>query len=97
MINWIGTTLNGWKGFCCCNLLYKQIFEQIHYYSVTKLPIIVKGILSAADARIAADLGCNGVFVSNHGGRQLDTAPATVQDDYFNGNIFYFLLNVLIF
>lgn len=46
--------------------------------SITNLPIIVKGILSAADARIAADLGCAGVFVSNHGGRQLDTSPATV-------------------
>lgn len=42
------------------------------------MPIIVKGILSAADAKIAADLGCDGVFVSNHGGRQLDTSPATV-------------------
>jgi len=47
-------------------------------FSVTCLPIIVKGILSAADAKIAADLGCDGVFVSNHGGRQLDTSPATV-------------------
>ncbi|XP_050432320.1 2-Hydroxyacid oxidase 1 [Adelges cooleyi] len=46
---------------------------------ITKLPIIIKGILSAADARIAADLGCNGVFVSNHGGRQLDTSPATIE------------------
>jgi len=47
--------------------------------SVTDLPIIVKGILSAADAKIAADLGCDGVFVSNHGGRQLDTSPATIE------------------
>lgn len=43
----------------------------------------MKGILSAADARIAADLGCEGVFVSNHGGRQLDTSPATVSDFVF--------------
>jgi len=50
-------------------------------FSITDLPIIVKGILSAADAKIAADLGCDGVFVSNHGGRQLDTAPATVCDE----------------
>ncbi|CAH1710748.1 unnamed protein product [Aphis gossypii] len=47
--------------------------------SITDLPIIVKGILSAADAKIAADLGCDGVFVSNHGGRQLDTSPATIE------------------
>jgi len=52
--------------------------KKIILFSITDLPIIVKGILSAADAKIAADLGCDGVFVSNHGGRQLDTAPATV-------------------
>lgn len=50
--------------------------------SFTKLPIVLKGIMSPADAIIAADLGCSGVFVSNHGGRQLDTAPATVRDNY---------------
>lgn len=42
----------------------------------------MKGILSPEDAKIAADLGCSGVFVSNHGGRQLDTAVATVRDGY---------------
>lgn len=38
----------------------------------------MKGILSVEDAKIAADLGCDGVFISNHGGRQLDSSPATV-------------------
>ncbi|APW40893.1 alpha-hydroxy-acid oxidizing enzyme [Rhodoferax koreense] len=36
--------------------------------------LIVKGILRAADARRAVDIGCDGVIVSNHGGRQLDAA-----------------------
>ncbi len=35
-------------------------------------PFCLKGVMSPADARRAADIGCNGVIVSNHGGRQLD-------------------------
>ena len=41
--------------------------------SITKLPIVVKGILSPVDARLAVEHGAGGVCVSNHGGRQLDT------------------------
>jgi len=41
-------------------------------------PVLVKGVLTAEDARRALDLGCDGVVVSNHGGRQLDGAPATI-------------------
>ncbi|KAK3670692.1 hypothetical protein LTR78_009384 [Recurvomyces mirabilis] len=44
----------------------------------TKLPIVVKGIQSAADAKLAMQLGCQGIVVSNHGGRALDNAPATI-------------------
>ena len=40
--------------------------------------LMVKGILHPDDARRAADLGCDGVIVSNHGGRQLDGAIATL-------------------
>jgi (S)-mandelate dehydrogenase len=40
--------------------------------------LLVKGILSAADAKAAVDHGVNGLVVSNHGGRQLDAAPATL-------------------
>ncbi|MGH9172376.1 MAG: alpha-hydroxy acid oxidase [Acidimicrobiales bacterium] len=39
--------------------------------------LAVKGVLTAADAKVAASLGCDAVIVSNHGGRQLDGAPAT--------------------
>ena len=42
-------------------------------------PIIVKGIQSVADARIAADLGVEAIALSNHGGRQLDGAPPPIE------------------
>jgi L-lactate dehydrogenase (cytochrome) len=40
--------------------------------------LIVKGILDADDARVAAGLGIDALVVSNHGGRQLDGAPSTI-------------------
>jgi 4-hydroxymandelate oxidase len=46
--------------------------------SITELPILVKGIVRPDDALRAADAGVAGVVVSNHGGRQLDTSPATL-------------------
>jgi 4-hydroxymandelate oxidase len=46
--------------------------------SVTRLPILLKGVLHPADARLAVDAGVDGLIVSNHGGRQLDTAPASL-------------------
>lgn len=46
--------------------------------SVTELPIVLKGILHPADARLAVEHGADGVIVSNHGGRQLDGAIATL-------------------
>ena len=39
---------------------------------VSDLPIVLKGVLNAEDARIASELGVDGLIVSNHGGRQLD-------------------------
>jgi len=42
------------------------------------VPVVVKGVLQPDDARRAADSGAAGVVVSNHGGRQLDGAPATI-------------------
>jgi 4-hydroxymandelate oxidase len=43
----------------------------------TPLPVLVKGILAPDDAVLAAEHGARGVIVSNHGGRQLDTAVAS--------------------
>jgi L-lactate dehydrogenase (cytochrome) len=42
-------------------------------------PLIIKGILDAQDAKSAADLGADGIVVSNHGGRQLDGVPSTAR------------------
>ncbi len=44
----------------------------------TRLPLVVKGVLSGGDARKAVDAGASAVIVSNHGGRQVDGAPATL-------------------
>jgi 4-hydroxymandelate oxidase len=44
----------------------------------TALPILLKGVLHPDDARIAVERGVDGLIVSNHGGRQLDTTPATL-------------------
>jgi L-lactate dehydrogenase (cytochrome) len=44
-----------------------------------KRPLVLKGILDAGDARRAADLGVDGIVVSNHGGRQLDGTPSTAR------------------
>src|SRR6185503_13573559 len=46
--------------------------------SITKLPVLVKGIVRADDAARAVAEGAAGVIVSNHGGRQLDASPATI-------------------
>jgi 4-hydroxymandelate oxidase len=46
--------------------------------SITDLPVLVKGIMRTDDAIRAVEHGAAGIVVSNHGGRQLDTAPATI-------------------
>jgi 4-hydroxymandelate oxidase len=46
--------------------------------SVTNLPILIKGVVRPDDAVQAIDRGASGIWVSNHGGRQLDTAPSTI-------------------
>lgn len=47
--------------------------------SRTKLPVVLKGVLSPEDARLAVERGCAGIIVSNHGGRILDTMPAAIE------------------
>nr|XP_033799431.1 hydroxyacid oxidase 2-like [Geotrypetes seraphini] len=46
--------------------------------NLTRLPIIVKGVLTKEDAELAVEHGVQGIIVSNHGGRQLDGVPATI-------------------
>jgi len=47
--------------------------------SVTPLPIILKGILTEEDARLAVEHGVDGIVVTNHGGRQLDTEIPSIE------------------
>lgn len=54
--------------------------------SITSLPIIIKGILAREDAALAIQRGVSGIYVSNPGGRQVDSAPASVRKT----NIFIF-------
>ncbi|HMJ36937.1 MAG TPA: alpha-hydroxy acid oxidase [Baekduia sp.] len=50
----------------------ERLVEAVH------LPVLLKGIHSAADARLAIQHGAAGIVVSNHGGRQLDSVPAGI-------------------
>ena len=45
----------------------------------TKMKIVIKGVLSPEDAQIGVQMGVDGIWVSNHGARQLDTTPATIE------------------
>jgi len=47
--------------------------------SITKIPILLKGILNPHDAEQAVKAGVSGIIVSNHGARNLDTVPATIE------------------
>ncbi len=57
----------------------EQSWEQIDWLrKVTTRPVVLKGILHPGDALLAIQHGADAVFVSNHGGRQLDSVPATI-------------------
>lgn len=53
-----------------------SIFEQVR--KAWDGPLVIKGVMHPADALKCADLGANGIMVSNHGGRQLDSAPGSI-------------------
>jgi 4-hydroxymandelate oxidase len=53
-------------------------WEMVGRLAESGLPIVVKGVLDGEDARLAVEHGAAAVIVSNHGGRQLDVAPATL-------------------
>lgn len=58
-----------------CDLVWADLeFLRKH----TRLPIVLKGILCAEDARLALDSGIDGIWVSNHGGRQVDGARTSL-------------------
>ncbi|HUQ50057.1 MAG TPA: alpha-hydroxy acid oxidase [Terriglobales bacterium] len=62
------------------NILPKKLtWKDIEWLqSLSKLPVVLKGVLNADDADIAARSGVGGIIVSNHGARNLDTVPATI-------------------
>lgn len=45
----------------------------------TSLPLVIKGILTAEDALMVAEIGCEAIIVSNHGARQLDGVLASIE------------------
>ncbi|MQM23502.1 hypothetical protein Taro_056567 [Colocasia esculenta] len=68
--------------FCAvayCMASENKILQEIAWLrSFTSLPILIKGVLTAEDARKAVEVGLDGVIVSNHGARQLDYAPVAI-------------------
>ncbi len=54
-----------------------EIFDWLR--SITKLPLLIKGVLRADDAKKAVSLGLDGIVVSNHGGRRLDGVPPSIE------------------
>jgi 4-hydroxymandelate oxidase len=77
-------------GMCCENLRESGGVREIAFSTefswnhidwlrkVTSLKIVPKGIMHPADAQLAVRHGADAIIVSNHGGRQLDTVPATI-------------------
>ena len=60
--------------------VFKKNFDDLlELVSSTKLPVVVKGIMSVEDATAAEDAGAAAIVVSNHGGRVLDHTPGTIE------------------
>ncbi|TID14929.1 hypothetical protein CANINC_004600 [Pichia inconspicua] len=71
-----GSTSGAMPSFIDKRLTWDEI-KQI--MSWTKLPVLVKGVQRPDDIEKAIDIGCQGVVLSNHGGRQLDTSPPPIE------------------
>ncbi len=69
-------TLEEWQRVCEAQTLTWETICEIR--TLTSLPLIVKGVLRADDARRVVDLGADAVVVSNHGGRQVDSSVASL-------------------
>ncbi|MGB5910785.1 MAG: alpha-hydroxy-acid oxidizing protein [Promethearchaeia archaeon] len=60
--------------------VYRKSVEEIkELVSITKLPVIIKGIMCLEDAQLAYEAGASAIVVSNHGGRVLDHTPGTAE------------------
>ncbi|KAI9785723.1 MAG: hypothetical protein M1839_008740 [Geoglossum umbratile] len=75
---------NGSKGGGIGRIMGRYIDSSLSWDDIpwlrtqTTLPIVLKGIQTAADAKIAMDLGIDAIMLSNHGGRSLDTSPPAI-------------------
>src|SRR5207245_2012432 len=58
---------------------HKTLDDMRRFRAATKLPFVIKGVLSAHDARHACDLGADGLIVSSHGGETIDYAMPVLQ------------------
>lgn len=67
---------SGFKGFTSDQHSWAKEIPWLR--SVSKMELWIKGVLAAEDVQLAVEYGCDGVIVSNHGGRQLDGVPATI-------------------
>ncbi|CAN1841510.1 Glycolate oxidase 1 [Linum perenne] len=66
--------------FNIIKLIYLSWIQDVQWLqTITSMPILVKGVLTAEDARIAVQAGAAGIIVSNHGARQLDYVPSTIR------------------
>ena len=76
-IKWLKRLLDNFVKFSM-GRSWTELTELIVSCSITKLPIVLKGILTPQDALLAIEYGASAIVVSNHGARQVDTIPATV-------------------
>jgi len=71
---------SGLMAYCAKNIASNLSWNSVDWLrSHTKLPIILKGILTREDALECLNHDVQGIVVSNHGGRQLDSVPATIE------------------
>jgi 4-hydroxymandelate oxidase len=74
-----GVADSGLAAYVAANFDSALTWKDVEWLAqITRLPILVKGILRADDALSAINHGAAGIVVSNHGARQLDTTPATI-------------------
>ena len=75
-----GTTGSGLASYVAALIDQSLTWEDIKWVrSNTKMKIVVKGVMTAEDAIASVRHGVDGIWVSNHGARQLDTTPATIE------------------
>ena len=79
-VHWQTPAPSGTGGLCQGLASLAPTWADVQWLiSRTRLPVLLKGITQAQDARQALAIGAAGVIVSNHGGRVLDTVPATAE------------------